>query len=86
MARAKVSTAGAAVRSFTAVIEPDHAAGGYVVTLPAMPDLATQGETLDETRRMGEECLSGYLEALRATGHPLPPPGPATPSDRANHH
>ena len=29
---------------------------------------------------MAEECLSGYLEALRATGRPLPPPEPATPS------
>ena len=70
MARAKPSAAGAAVRSFTAVIEPDDTDGGYVVTFPAIPDLATQGETLDEARRMAEDCLRGYLEVLRETGRP----------------
>ena len=83
MARANSSATGAALRSFTAVIEPDDADGGYVVTFPAIPDLATQGETLDEARRMAEECLCGYLEALRATGRPLPAPGAARPSARA---
>ena len=83
MARAKPSPAGTAVRSFTAVIEPDEADGGYVVTFPAIPDLATQGETLDEARRMAEECLCGYLEVLRETGLPLPAPGTSTPSGRA---
>jgi predicted RNase H-like HicB family nuclease len=64
------------------VIEPDEADGGYVVTFPAIPDLATQGETLDEARRMAEESLSGYLEVLRETGRPMPAPGAATPSGR----
>jgi predicted RNase H-like HicB family nuclease len=73
MARAKPSAPGAAIRSFTAVIEPDEADGDYIVTFPAIPDLAAQGETLDETHRMAEECLGGYLEVLRATGRPLPP-------------
>ncbi|MDF2780829.1 MAG: HicB like antitoxin of bacterial toxin-antitoxin system [Geminicoccaceae bacterium] len=63
MARAKPSATGAAIRSFTAVIEPDETDGGYLVTFPAIPDLATQGETLDEARRMAEDCLRGYLEA-----------------------
>ena len=79
MARAKRSAPGAAVRSFTAVIEPDEADGGYVVTFPAIPDLATQGETLEEARRMAEDCLRGYLDVLRETGRPLPAPGAATP-------
>jgi antitoxin HicB len=83
MARAKPSTTSAAVRSFTAVIEPDEEEGGYVVTFPAIPDLATQGETLDEARRMAEDCLRGYLEVLRETGRALPAPGTATPSGRA---
>jgi predicted RNase H-like HicB family nuclease len=83
MAHAKPPRTAAAARSFTAVIEPDEADGGYVVTFPAIPDLATQGETLDEARRMAEECLRGYLEVLRATGRPLPTPGAATPSGRA---
>ena len=74
MARAKASAADPAIHTFTAVIEPDED-GGYVVTFPAIPDLATQGETLAEARLMAEECLRGYLEVLRETGRPMPAPG-----------
>ena len=79
MARAKPS----AIHTFTAVIEPVEEDGGYVVTFPAIPNLATQGETLEEARRMAEDCLRGYLEVLQETGRPLPAPGPLAPSDRA---
>jgi predicted RNase H-like HicB family nuclease len=58
--------------NFTAVFEPADE-GGYVVTFPAIPDLATQGETLDEARAMAAECLHGYLESLTERGLPLPP-------------
>lgn len=70
MARAKPSKSQS--HTFTAVIEPDEEDGGYVVTFPAIPNLATQGETLDEARRMAEDCLRGYLEVPRETGRPLP--------------
>jgi antitoxin HicB len=84
MVRAKPSQSGSADLTFTAVIEPDEADGGYVVTFPAIPDLATQGETLAEARLMAEDCLRGYLEALRETGRPLPTgAGRATPSGHA---
>lgn len=66
--------ADAIARTFTAIIEADEEQGGYVVTYPALPGLATQGETLDEARLMAEECLRGYLEALRDTARPLPDP------------
>jgi predicted RNase H-like HicB family nuclease len=72
MARAKRSEARPGPDVFTAVIAPDPEDGGYVVTFPALPDLATQGETLEEARSMAEDCLRGYLDALRATGGPLP--------------
>ena len=71
------------VRTFTAVIEPDEEDGGYVVTFPAIPDLATQGKTLEEARLMAEDCLRGYLEVLQETGRPLPAPGATTPSSPA---
>jgi antitoxin HicB len=83
MARAKPSESRPAVHTFTAVIEPDEEDGGYVVTFPAIPDLATQGETLDEARLMAEDCLRGYLEVLRETGRPLPAPGATTSSEHA---
>jgi len=83
MARAKPSASESATRAFAAVIEPDEEGGGYVVTFPAIPDLATQGETVEEARLMAEDCLRGYLEVLRETGRPLPAPGRATPSAHA---
>jgi antitoxin HicB len=83
MVRAKPSASGPVIHTFTAVIEPDEEDGGYVVTFPAIPDLATQGETVEEARLMAEDCLRGYLEVLRETGRPLPPPGAITPSEHA---
>ena len=57
--------------TFTAVYEPAEE-GGFVVRFPAIPNLATQGETLDEAREMAVDCLQGHLEALQESGLPLP--------------
>jgi antitoxin HicB len=65
---------------YTAVFEPAEE-GGYVVTFPAIPGLATQGETLVEARAMAADCLRAYLESLRKDGEALPyeaPEGPIT--------
>jgi predicted RNase H-like HicB family nuclease len=48
---------------YTAVFGP--AEGGYIVTFPAIPGLASQGETLDEARGMAGDCLRAYLEPVR---------------------
>jgi len=58
---------------YTAVIEP-AAEGGYTVSFPAVPNLATEGDTLEEARRMARECLQSHLEVLRDLGHKLPRP------------
>ena len=57
--------------SYTAVFEPAEQ-GGFVVTFPAIPGLATQGETLDEATAMAEDCLRAYLELLAIDGEPPP--------------
>ncbi len=64
--------------SYTAVFEPAEE-GGYVVLFPAIPGLATQGETLDEAREMAADCLKAYLESLRMDGEPLPYEAPGLP-------
>ena len=61
---------------YTAVFEPGEEGG-----VPAIPGLATQGETMDEARAMAADCLRAYLESLRKDGEPLPyeaPEGPIT--------
>jgi antitoxin HicB len=83
MARVKRSEANAGTGVFTVVIEPDREDGGYVVTFPALRELATQGETIEEARWMAEDCLRGYLGALRAANRTLPGSGaPVPPDDR----
>lgn len=61
----------AEARIFTAVYERGEA-GGYVVTFPAIPNLATEGTSLEEAREMAVDCLTGYLETLQSEGLPLP--------------
>jgi len=63
---------------YTAVFEPAEE-GGYIVTFPAIPGLATQGETLDEARAMATDCLRAYLESLRKDGEPAPYEAPGEP-------
>jgi len=64
--------------SYTAVFEPAEE-GGYVVMFPAIPGLATQGETLEEARAMASDCLRAYLESLEMDGDPAPYQAPGTP-------
>jgi antitoxin HicB len=62
---------------YTAVFEPAEE-GGYIVTFPAIPDLATQGETLDEARAMAADCLLAY--ARTASPCPMRPPRDQLPN------
>lgn len=64
--------------SYTAVFEPAEE-GGYFVTFPAIPGLATQGETLDEANAMAEDCRRAYLELLAIDGEPAPYEAPELP-------
>jgi antitoxin HicB len=63
---------------YTAIFEAAEE-GGYIVTFPAIPELATQGETLDEARAMAIDCLRAFLESLRKDGEPLPYEAPEGP-------
>lgn len=56
---------------YTVRFEPAEE-GGYVVKVPALNGIATQGETLEEARAMAEDLIRGYLESLRKHGEPIP--------------
>jgi antitoxin HicB len=64
--------------SYTAVFEPAEE-GGFVVTFPVIPGLATQGETIDEARLMAADCLRAYLESLAMDGEAPPYEAPELP-------
>ncbi len=55
---------------YTVVYEPAEE-GGYMVTVPALPGLVTEGDTLEEARAMAEDAIRGYLESLRKHGEAI---------------
>jgi antitoxin HicB len=50
--------------------EPDE--GGYSVTVPALPGLVTQGDTLDEALANAREAIAFHLESLESEGQEIP--------------
>jgi antitoxin HicB len=43
-----------------------------VVTCPALPGLVTEGDTLEEARRMAQDAIRAYLESLYKDHQPIP--------------
>ncbi len=63
---------------YTAVFEP-AVEGGYIVTVPALPGLVTEGDTLEEARATVIDAIRGYLESLIKHGEEIPiEPAPAS--------
>ncbi len=56
---------------YTAVFDPAQE-GGYIVTVPALPGLVTEGDTLKEARAMVKDAIRGYLESLIKHGEEIP--------------
>lgn len=50
-------------RRYTAIFEPAEE-GGYVVHIPALNDLVTEGDTLEEAVAMAKDAIRGYIECL----------------------
>ncbi len=56
---------------YTAVFEP-ATEGGFIVTVPALPGLVTEGDTIEEARAMVKDAIRGYLESLVKHGEEIP--------------
>jgi len=46
--------------------------GGYTVTVPVLPGVATQGETGEEAIAMAKDAIRLHVETLLAEGKPVP--------------
>ncbi len=57
--------------AYTVFFEPAPE-GGYIVTVPALPGLVTEGDTLEEAREMARDAIRAYLESLMKDGEPIP--------------
>lgn len=60
------------VRHYEVVVEPDED-GVYVATVPSVPGVAEQGETVEEAVDNLKEILLFHLESLEETGEEMPP-------------
>lgn len=51
------------VRSYTAFFEKNRN-GSYTVTVPSLPGLVTEGDTMEGARAMAEDAIKCYLAGL----------------------
>jgi predicted RNase H-like HicB family nuclease len=58
------------VREYDVVLVPQPE-GGYVVSVPDLPDVVTEGETLEEALAMAKDAIEGYLKAMGAETWPI---------------
>jgi len=56
---------------YTVVLEP-QAEGGFTVTVPALPEVVTEGDTVEEALRMAGEAIEAVLGFRRDHGIPIP--------------
>ncbi len=59
-------------RRYTILLDPDDEEGGYTVTVPALPGIVTQGETVDECMERARKAIALHIEGLVAMGMPVP--------------
>ena len=57
--------------SYTVLFEPVPE-GGYNVVVPALPEICTYGETLEEARAMAVDAIRCVLESMRNDNEPIP--------------
>jgi predicted RNase H-like HicB family nuclease len=59
------------MRTYTVVVEPE-AAGGFIVSVPALPGCYTHGRSLGECRDRAAEAIAVHIAGLEADGEPIP--------------
>ncbi len=52
------------VYHYTAVFEPDQEAGGFTVTIPALPGCISEGDTFEKALKNIQEAADLYLESI----------------------
>ena len=58
-------------RTYTVILEPAEE-GGYVVRVPALPEVVTEGDTEEEALAMAQDAIGLVMESRRERGEPIP--------------
>jgi len=59
-------------RSYQIILTPDLEEGGFVVTVPALRGVVTEGDTREEALENARDAIAIYIEDLIAHGEPVP--------------
>ncbi len=59
------------VREYTVVLSPEEE-GGFSVTVPVLPEIATQGEDIEEALAIARDAIELSLAYRRDEGLPIP--------------
>ena len=57
--------------TYTVIFEPAEE-GGYIVHVPTLDGIVTQGYTLEEAKEMARDLIKGYIETLMKKNLPVP--------------
>ena len=60
------------MQTYTIILEPAEE-GGYVVRVPALPEVGTQGDTREEAMANAREAIEVAIDYRRAAGEVVPP-------------
>ena len=60
-----------ATRTYTVILEPAEE-GGFIVLVPALPEVGTCGDTEEEALAMAKDAIELVLESRRERGEPIP--------------
>ena len=60
-----------ATRTYTIILEPAEE-GGFVVHVPALPEVVTEGDTEGEALAMAKDAIELVLASRRERGEPIP--------------
>jgi antitoxin HicB len=53
---------------------PEGESGGYLIEFPDLPGCMSEGATIEEAIMGGIDAMRGWIDAIRAEGHPIPAP------------
>jgi len=56
---------------YTVILQP-LPEGGYSVLVPAIPEVCTFGDTIEEARQMAEDAIRCFIESALKTGEYIP--------------
>jgi antitoxin HicB len=60
-----------ATRSYTVVLHPAEE-GGFIVRVPALPEIVTEGDTEGEALAMARDAIDLVIARRRERGEPIP--------------